>query len=490
MKKLLFFCFCALTSVAATAQNIMVVEQKSGTTTEYNVDEIQRVYFKFLNNDHITCPDNNHPHMIDLGLPSGTKWACCNVGSSSPEDNGGYYAWGETFEKTKYSWDTYTLCNGSRNTCFDLGDIAGTEYDVAHVLWGEPWTMPSNEQYSELVDNCSFNWIKQNGVVGAQFTGKNGGTIFFPTAGHRYEIEGSLNGVGSWGDYRTSSQNPNSICHDAYYICFFVGEIVWLNSSRSNDTNRCAGRSVRPVMKNTEEGATNADDGDTKIFTINGVSFKMVKVEGGTFTMGNKSGYHDERIEHQVTLDDYYIGETEVSQELWTTVMGGNPSQFKGAKLPVETVSWDDCVNFIAKLNSITGMAFRLPTEAEWEFAARGGNKSRETLYSGSENIDDVAWYSSNSGNTTQEVASKHPNELGIYDMTGNVWEWSNDFYSSSYSSAHQKNPAGAASGTDHVTRGNAWNGSANFSRVFDRGHSKTSYKYYDLGLRLALSNI
>ena len=154
----------------------------------------------------------------------------------------------------------------------------------------------------------------------------------------------------------------------------------------------------------------------------------MVKVRGGTFQMGatpEQTGAFDfEKPVHSVTLSDYYIGETEVTQELWTAVMGNNSSHFKGnSQRPVETVSWSDCQTFITKLNELTGENFHLPTEAQWEYAARGGNKSRGYLYSGSNSIDDVAWYDSNSGNKTHAVKTKSPNELGLYDMSGNVWE-------------------------------------------------------------------
>ena len=156
----------------------------------------------------------------------------------------------------------------------------------------------------------------------------------------------------------------------------------------------------------------------------------MVAVEGGTFTMGatpEQGSYYNksERPTHQVTVSSFWIGKTEVTQELWIALMGSNPSYFHSSNLqPVEHVSWNDCQEFITKLNEATGKTFRLPTEAEWEFAARGGNKSQGYKFSGSDNDDDVAWYDSNSGGKTHPVASKAPNELGIYDMSGNLFEW------------------------------------------------------------------
>ena len=228
-------------------------------------------------------------------------------------------------------------------------------------------------------------------------------------------------------------------------------------------------------------------------FTVNGVSFDMVEVEGGTFTMGataEQTGvFGDEKPTHQVTLPSYYIGKTEVTQELWQAVMGSNPSNFTGTNLPVEKVSWDDCKTFIAKLNALTGKNFRLPTEAEWEFAARGGNKSRGYKYCGSNTLSDVAWYVDNSDNKTHPVAAKTPNELGIYDMSGNVLEWCNDWYSSSYyTSESQTNPTGPDSGSSRVRRGGSWNYRENTCRVSYRGNTTPSFRYNYLGLRLCLS--
>lgn len=166
--------------------------------------------------------------------------------------------------------------------------------------------------------------------------------------------------------------------------------------------------------------------------------------------------------------------------------MGSNPSYFKGSNLPVETVSWDDCQEFIRKLNSMTGQKFRLPTEAEWEYAARGGNKSKGYIYSGSNNIDSVSWYDGNSGDETHPVATKSPNELGIYDMSGNVWEWCNDWYGS-YSSSAQTNPTGPYSGSRRVDRGGGWGCNAWLCRVSDRRRDAPDDRYFNLGLRLAL---
>lgn len=181
---------------------------------------------------------------------------------------------------------------------------------------------------------------------------------------------------------------------------------------------------------------------------------KMVYVEGGTFTMG---GYIysilSSEPEHQVTVSSFSIGETEVTQELWEIVMGSNPSKLKGTKLPVNNVKWSECQEFISKVNQITGKNYRLPTEAEWEYAARGGSKSKGFKYIGSNDVNEVSWYKENSGGTMHDVRMKKPNELGLYDMGGNVEEWCQDWYGN-YLSIAQTNPTGPSSGTKHVLRG------------------------------------
>ena len=226
-------------------------------------------------------------------------------------------------------------------------------------------------------------------------------------------------------------------------------------------------------------------------FTVRGVSFEMVRVEGGTFRMGATSeqgsdAEGDEKPVHSVTLSGYYIGKTEVTQALWKAVMGSNPSSFKGDNLPVECVSWDDCQEFIRKLNSMTGQNFRLPTEAEWEFACRGGNNSRGYKYSGSNNLGSVAWYDGNSGNKTHPVGTKAPNELGIYDMSGNVWEWCSDWFAN-YSSGAQTNPTGPYGGSRRVCRGGSWYSFVRCCRSSIRINYFPTYRGYYLGLRLAL---
>ena len=227
-----------------------------------------------------------------------------------------------------------------------------------------------------------------------------------------------------------------------------------------------------------------------KEFTVNGVSFSMVYVKAGSFYMGSDE-YSDEKPVHLVTLSqDYYIGRFPVTQELWRAVMGTHaPCHFKGDKLPVEMVSWEECQVFVQRLSQLTDRDFRLPTEAQWEFAARGGVESKGYKYAGSNNLDEVAWYTENSGGKTHEVGTKQPNELGIYDMSGNVWEWCQDWYSSSYPTANPvTDPKGSSSGSGRVSRGGSWSNDAANCRTANRDCNAPSNRYYNLGLRLALA--
>ena len=231
-------------------------------------------------------------------------------------------------------------------------------------------------------------------------------------------------------------------------------------------------------------------------FSVQGVSFVMKRVEGGTFQMGSNDSDadSDEKPVHSVTVSSFYMGETEVTQALWKAVMGSNPSYFKGDNLPVEQVSWNDIQGFLKKLNQMTGQNFRLPTEAEWEYAARGGRKGNGYKYAGSNTIGNVAVYDENSYNKgssspeygTHRVKSKQANELGLYDMSGNVWEWCSDRYGN-YSSSASNNPKGPSSGSSRVLRGGGWLSNAWGCRVSDRRYSGPDSRYNILGFRLVL---
>ena len=191
---------------------------------------------------YTSCPDDHHPHLIDLGLPSGTKWACCNVGASKPEEYGGYFAWGETEDKDYYDWSTYIHCDGRSTACHNIGkDIAGTEYDAPTANWGSPWVMPSLDQMNELNGKCTSEWTTENGVNGRRFTGPNGASIFLPVAGYRSGH--GLANADSYG-YYWSSTLYESRTNCALGLSFGRGYV------RTASYSRYYGQSVRPVRKN------------------------------------------------------------------------------------------------------------------------------------------------------------------------------------------------------------------------------------------------
>ena len=222
------------------------------------------------------------------------------------------------------------------------------------------------------------------------------------------------------------------------------------------------------------------------------VEFEMVYVQGGTFRMGataeqGEDAWDRENPVHSVNLSDFHIGKHEVTQGLWREVMGENPSDNKaGDNYPVENVSWEDCQRFLERLNNRTGLNFRLPTEAEWEYAARGGIKSEGYKYAGSDDLDEVGWYKDNSGDYTHPVGQKQANELGLHDMSGNVWEWCQDWYGA-YSGSSQRNPKGPVSGSRRVLRGGCFWYRAWCCRVSYRYDSALGGRDY-LGLRLVLA--
>ena len=238
------------------------------------------------------------------------------------------------------------------------------------------------------------------------------------------------------------------------------------------------GRELSGLKKKEVKKKKNKTKNKEKIPVFKG----MIFVEGGSF----------DRKGNKVTVSDYYISKYEVTQKEWKEIMANNPSKFKGENLPVERVSWNDIQEYLKKLNKKTGGNYRLPTEAEWEFAARGGNKSRGYKYSGSDDIDDVAWYDKNSYDKgsnhsdygTHSVGSKKSNELGIYDMSGNVWEWCNDWYGN-YANGSVTNSKGPSSGSSRVERGGSWYNYAGYSTVASRDGDKPSQRYDIIGFRV-----
>ena len=243
--------------------------------------------------------------------------------------------------------------------------------------------------------------------------------------------------------------------------------------------------------------------GQDFVETTTGLNMKMVYVEGGDFMMGaiseqGSEGESDEQVIRRVKLDSYYIGECEVTQEQWVKVMGTSIQQQAskaassasygiGADYPMYYVSWEDAQAFCSELSRMTGKAYYLPTEAQWEYAARGGKKADGTKYSGSWSIDAVAWYYNNSGSSTHPVKNKRPNGLGLYDMSGNVWEWCSDWYSDNYNVNDTNNPVGPSSGSYRVLRGGSWTSDARVCRVSCRGCHSPSSRSNIFGFRVVL---
>ena len=237
---------------------------------------------------------------------------------------------------------------------------------------------------------------------------------------------------------------------------------------------------------------------ETKVFNVEGVKFTMVKVEGGTFTMGatpeqGTEPQANEKPAHEVTVGDFWIGQTEVTQELFEIVTGFNPSYTRWPQCPVDKVSWKDCHSFLETLNELTGLEFRLLKEAEWEYAARGGKLSKGYKYAGSDNLDEVAWTVANADGKSHPVASKKPNELGLYDMSGNVYEWCEDkylMYDGSEPQYSQKMLKSDIKREFHIERGGCWDQGPTMCRVAYRHAGNYTHMYAYDGFRIALTNV
>ena len=257
----------------------------------------------------------------------------------------------------------------------------------------------------------------------------------------------------------------------------------------------CKGGSKKAQEAAPEE-ASAVTGVETKDFTVNGVTFKMVKVEGGTYTMGatpeqGTEAQMNEKPAHEVTVGDFWIGQTEVTQELWQAVTDYNPSYTRWPQCPVDKVSWQECKSFVETLEELTGLKFRLPTEAEWEYAARGGKLSKGYKYAGSDNLEEVAWYVANADEKSHPVASKKPNELGLYDMSGNVYEWCEDkylMYDGTEPQYSQKMLKSDKKREFHIERGGCWNYGPTMCRTTYRHAGNYTHMYAYDGLRLALT--
>jgi formylglycine-generating enzyme required for sulfatase activity len=438
----------------------------------------------------------------------------------------------ESFGFTIYSEGTSSLdCQGI--LFLDASDYMMYDWTMSYI---KNCTINIDEIWSDDYEECltieNSDVTMRNGIdVGSDHSGKKSVTLIdcylaYPMGGY-FDWTGGV----SVGDDETwyglveikRGGRPGDVNGDGHVNSADITALYdWmLNNNSSNLVNGDANGDGHinsadiTCVYDILLGNVQPDNNVTE-YTVNGVKFKMINVAGGTFIMGatteqGSDANSDESPTHQVTLSNFSIGQTEVTQELWKAVMGSNPSYFNGTgnpnygsshsddyyinlQRPVEWVSWDDCQVFIAKLNQMTGKQFRLPTEAEWEYAARGGNKSQSYKYAGSNTLSDVAWYWDNipshsegtAGYGTQSVGMKQPNKLGLYDMSGNVWEWCQDWYGS-YSSAAQTNPQGPSSGSGRVYRGGSWDYSAGACRVSCRNLDNAEYFDYDIGLRLAM---
>lgn len=387
-------------------------------------------------------------------------------------------------------------------------EIANRFIDILNIFTGQKFRLPTEAEweyaarggkYSKGFLYAGSNNLAEVSVCSADTNYRNGGTepvaTKLPNELGIYDMTGNLLEWCSdkYGPYSIEPQiNPHYT--DGTYGVVRGGAYFHANVNGHKNSLRLSARissQYQAIIPNYVGFRLVMDDyNPNKIFSIYGVEFEMLHIEGGTFVMGatSEQGNTSSTVSPtpKVTLSDYYICSTEVTQELWKVVMGNNPSYSNAdPRKPVEMVSWEDCQMFINTLNQLTGENFRLPTEAEWEFAARGGIYTEEYTYSGGNNIDSVAWYSGNCS-TTQCIKQRQPNEQRIYDMTGNVSEWCSDWYDT-FPDSEQVNPIGPSSGTKRICRGGSYKDKPEDCHIVTRKSYEPTQRLNTIGLRLAL---
>lgn len=490
---------------------------------------------------------------VDLGLPSGTIWAGYNIGANSPLEAGTQYSWGETKSKSQYDLIHYFDYWDDGYLTYNYSPERGLQRllpqnDAAMKIWGGNWQIPTSEDIEELIENCTKEAVEYKGVSGFKLTGPNGKSIFFPIL--KKSIQ-DMNVSVYWACELGSDGSHTGACilatdEDGLGTSFYLAYC-----------DRYVGAFVRPVYKSTKPSATASQlskvknrpsnavekllameaaekereqkeyeekhkttsstvsgsgklksvtpQGQKVMFDVNGVKFNLIKVAGGTFTMGatgiqeSDCDDEDEKPAHTVNISDFYIGEAEVTRKLWKVIMGKiideDDSDEHDDNEPIADISFNDACEFIKELNIATGLTFRMPTEAEWEYAAKGGihNEGNTYKYSGSNNADDVAWHGNNAyigyGSAhLHPVMTKRPNSLGIYDMSGNVAEYVNGTFED-YTRKTETNPIHNDPEYVPVVRGGYYGQNPICCRTTYRNGTNADFKSDHHGIRLAMDN-
>lgn len=442
----------------------------------------------FMNGEPEEDPEGFHKghEYVDLGLPSGTLWATCNIGAVNPEDRGNYYAWGDVAPLDTMMYHTDSLYHYHNEWIKE--DIAGNpKYDAAAYNWGGNWSMPTLEQCRELYECCGWYFTEINDQNGYEVIGPNGNRIFIPMTGFVADYQPTP--VDTLSAHWSSTTFPDYLT-SSHYSLGMIGGTYWSNQgAEPMPFAKYCGLTVRPVM--SKASSVNSDVYFEKgILYVKGVEYPM---------MAYPSGYEyivsdDYQFGCLVYMRSFRIGQFEVTQDIWEAVMGNNPSAFKGSRRPVENVSWDDCMEFIDKLNAMTGQNFKLPTEAQWMYAASDAHAYG--AYPGGLDCADVAVYGESK---TQNVGSRLPGEYGVYDMSGNVWEWCSDYYGDYKDSLWEpesytynlweipNDPTGPTSGYYRVIRGGAYNSSEEECSITYRDYNAPYARSRTIGFRLCL---